>query len=170
MPDEFIQVYNRQIDYKGIFHIQELYDVIFETLKHKGYDRFDNVQDVRKFEEGITLDIRSRPERELTTTDNFVVKVNIKGRKLKEVDVTINQTKKKLFQGEISISFMGILYIDAHDNWAKSGFSKMLRIIAYQYVFKNWYRRLAQSGAKDVDDVFYKAQDYLNISSYRKHR
>lgn len=155
------------IGYEGIFNIQELYQVIDEFLRTKGYGKTENVNREVVHESGKDIFIVMSPSKDHTDYVEKMISIVLDIRNAKDVEVTIDGKKRKMQKAKINIDLQAILKTDWEGKWNDKNAFFLIRAIYDKWIFKSHTQSYAAETVSDMHFLRDQLKGYLNLSRQR---
>ena len=135
MTEKQLVINNRTISYKGIFKVEELFNVIHHSLDQLSYEKRE-----KKTEETVSLKgkktyIELRPFKERTSYAALMIKIKITLDKVTEVIKEVDGIKTNFQQGDVNISFDSWVLTDYVDSWGMEPVFYFLKSMINKYVY-----------------------------------
>ena len=168
MAELKILIDEESLDYEGLFNLLELYSIIDDYLKLKGYDKFERKNEESVYPEGKHIHIIIDPEKWHTDYVRKVLKIEITMRDVKEVETVVDKQKIRINQGKIQMLYTGILQTDWEGRWEQKPIYHFLRIIFEKYVFKGQTKDYEAEIVGDVNELMSKVGSFLNLYRFKR--
>ena len=126
---------NRELKYKGIFRIDDLFRTINKALDEKQYQKKEKKTEETVSENGKRIYIELRPYKEKTRYVVLLIKIKISFDNITETVEEINGMKKKFQNGDISIVFDSWIMTDYENRWTMKPLVYFLKSIINKYVY-----------------------------------
>ncbi len=156
------------IKYEGIFEADALYDLIFKWLEDHDYDIFElkNVQIVT--EKGRDVDIFLEPVKEISDYAKLVVRVIYRLTDVKEKEVVIDGKKKKVSEGKVEITLIGLMDTDIEERWESKPLYFLMRQIYNKFVYRSILSKHEDQLDEDLTQLSKEIRAFLNIDRMEK--
>jgi len=166
MAEREIIVDHMRLIYEGLFDVTQLYTMIQEWFREKGYDKkerknYENVTPTGKY-----IELELEPWKKITDYAMFVIKLRIIMKDVKDVEVEKDGAKVKLNQGHITIVFDGFLQTDYESRWEGKPMMFFLRTLFDKFVFKPYTERFKGKLLDEVNDLHSQVKGFLNLYRY----
>lgn len=166
----------QMVKYRGIFDFPGLLRLIYKWGVDQGYEVHERkykhkVPDVRGAEQEVTI----YGWRKLDAYVKFWFNVDIKAEYLKDVDVIIENRKKRLTQGKVRILFGGHVELDYNDLFGGSKFMRSLRDFYHKFIIRTkiqniledtLYYRLYKLNMKVKEHLDMEGKHYASIGRW----
>ena len=128
---------NRELKYKGIFHIEELFATINRALEERGYTKREKKTEEVVTETGKKVYIELRPYKIKTNYLALMLKIKINLDQVQEAIETVDYAKIRFQHGDINIYFDAWILTDWQLRWNMSPVTFFLKgfINKFLYVF-----------------------------------
>ena len=168
MTEEKILVDEIEMEYEGLFDATDLFGLIDNWLKMKGYDKFVTVDQELVTPEGKEIRVIWEPMRWHTEYVRKKLKIEIAMRDVKEIETVIDKNKVRLNQGKIRILYSGVLHTDYEGRWEQKPIYHFLKILMDKYVYKGYTKDFEGEIVSDVDELKAKVGSFLNLYRFKK--
>lgn len=166
MAEQKIVVENLELQYEGLFSFKDLYKLIDDWLKENNYDKVEKMNMEKVSEEGKYIELVLEPVKYLTDFVEYIIKMRIIGRNIKEVEVERDGKKEKLNQGSLYIRFDAILETDYEGRWEQKPTFYFLRVLIDKYVYKFYTGKYESGLKKDLTEIHTQIKSLLNLYRY----
>ncbi len=168
MVERKLLVDELELEYEGLFNATEVYAVIDEWLKLKGYDKFEALNQEQVLPTGKDIRVIITPKKWHTDYVRKVLKIELIMQNVKEVETVVDHVKVKMNQGEVRILFSGILETDWEGRWEQRPIYFFLRTIFEKYIYRTQVDSYESEVVADVQELKEKVGSYLNLYRFRK--
>lgn len=160
----------KRLSYEGFFNYKEFFRILDFWQRDKFYDKFEKRSEEFVTPTGKQIDFEFTPWKKVTDYYKIILKIEIITQHLKEVEVVINNEKRRMHHGKISIKITGYLIVDYEGYWDTTAFLTFIRDIFDRYF--NWYitKKYQNMVVDHVNDLFYTLSTYLNVTQYREQK
>ena len=156
----------KSISYDGIFNYRELFRIIDVWLREHYYDKWEKRNEQYKTPEGFSLDIEFTPWKKVTDYHKLIMKIEISGTNLKEVEVELNGKKEKMHEGKLNIKLTGYLVVDYEHKWNRPVYY-FIRDVYDKYVYWRITKKYIDMVIEHVDSMYNDIRSYLNVTHYK---
>ena len=125
----------RELNYKGIFKIEELYAVINEALKEKGYHKREKKSEETVTPEGKRVYIELRPYKHISDFITLMIKIKVSANNLTENVEEIKGVKRKYNLGDVQIIFDAWVMSDYHSRWGMRPFFYFMKTFVNKFIY-----------------------------------
>ncbi len=136
MVEKNLIINNRELKYKGIFRIDELYQAINRALEAKGYAKNEKKSEELVTESGRKIFVELRPSKIKTAYMTLLIKIRINVDNLTETVEQKEGISKKFHQGDVVVSFDSWLMSDYENRWNMKPWAYFLKAFIGHYFFK----------------------------------
>lgn len=166
MSEQKIVVDHMKLNYKGLFDVRELYKVLDNFFKEKGYDKRElrNIEHVKP--EGKYIELELLPFKKVSDYAKFVIRVEAIMNNIKEVDIEKDSHQMKLNQGEVTVIFDGIMETDYEHRWDTRPEYVFIRTIFDKFVYRIYTRQWESQLVRDVEHLHSIVKSFLNLYRY----
>ncbi|MEM0230873.1 MAG: hypothetical protein QXW00_03830 [Candidatus Woesearchaeota archaeon] len=168
MSEQMPVVQGRVIKYSGLFSFNELYRIINEWLKEKGYDRREIKNEEHVKQSGKFIDIDMMPFKKMSDYAKSVIRLQIIIRDLKDVEVEIDGHKALLNQGEMEVKVDSYLETDYEGRWEQTPFYFFMRTVYDKFFYKNYTQHFENIVSSDTADIEATIKSFLNMYRFVK--
>jgi hypothetical protein len=156
------------LQYDGLFNVREIYLLIDDFLKLKGYDKFEPLNEESVYPDGKEIHIKLEPKKWHSDYIRKVLKIDIMLHNVKEVETEIDGLKVKLNQGNIMVLFSAFLETDYEGRFEQRPFYYFMRTIFDKFIYKSYTRSFEGETVSDLNELRQKMGSYLNLYRFRK--
>lgn len=160
-----------QINFKGIFHFENLYKMMHDWLTSKGYKHYptksDNIEDY--YQEYILSNgaknnwIWWRTKKEENDMFNYYIDVNIQILVMTSKEVVYKGEKLKMNDAEISIFVTSYIEVDPSGQWKTNNFMKKMFNLYKEKEFIAIIDDKESDVCMQAAVLFERAKQYLNL-------
>jgi hypothetical protein len=168
MVEKKILVDEESLDYEGLFNLLELYSLIDDFLKVKGYDKFEPLNEESIYPEGKEIHIKLTPMKWHTDYVRKALKIEMQMHNIKEVETEIDKVKVKLNQGKVKILFSAWLETDWEGRWEHKPIYYFIRTIFDKYIYRKHTKDFEGEIIGDINEIRDKMGAFLNLYRFRK--
>jgi len=168
MVERKLLIDEESMDYEGLFNLIELYSIIDEFLKLKGYDKFEPLNEESVYPSGKDVHIIIRPLKWHTDYIRKVLKIEMQMHNIKEVETEVDKVKVKLNQGKIKILYSGYLETDWEGRWEQKPIYYFFRTLFDKYIYRKHTKDFEGEIISDINELRDKMGAYLNLYRFRK--
>ncbi|MFH1064389.1 MAG: hypothetical protein V1729_04875 [Candidatus Woesearchaeota archaeon] len=168
MSEKKILIDEEALEYEGLFNLIELYSIIDDFLKLKGYDKFEPLNEESVYPHGKDVHIILAPMKWHTDYVRKVLKIDLQLSKIKEVETEVDKVKVKLNQGKIRILYSGMLETDWEGRWEQRPIYHFIRTIFDKYIYRKHTQDFESEIISDVNELRDKMGSFLNLYRFRK--
>ncbi|MEM4336653.1 MAG: hypothetical protein QXG86_01485 [Candidatus Woesearchaeota archaeon] len=166
MPEQKLVVEGIEINYEGLFSMREIYKLIDDWLRDYDYDKVEKVNTEYLRPEGKYVELILEPEKKVSDYVKNIIKIKLIGRNLKDVDIEEDGIKKRMQEGNLYITFTGVLETDYEGKWEQKPTLFFLRIIVDKYIYKFYTDKFENALARDVKELSNQVKSFLNLYKY----
>ena len=166
MPEREVVVDKLRLTYEGLFSVAELYKMIDEWFRWKGYDKRENKNIEIVKPEGKFIEIELEPWKKVTDYAKNVIKIRIQMHDIKEVEVEKDHTKLKLNQGKVQFVFDAFLETDYEARWEGKPIFYFLRTIFDKYFYRPFTAGFERGVKEDLMHLHSQIKAFLNLYKF----
>ena len=153
-------------DYEGLFNFNELYRLIVNWFKDKGYDRREKYAHEKVTKTGKYVEIELQPWKSMTDYVKSEIRVHIIASDMRDAEVVIDNTKQKLNEGKIHIVLDAFLVTDYEGKWEMRPVYYFLKTVFEKFAFSPQISKYEGAVNEDVTDLHNQIKGYLNLYKY----
>ncbi len=157
---------HEKLNYEGLFSITELYQLIDNFFREKGFDKREVMNEEHIRAEGKYIRLELMPWKKITDYINHIVRVEIKMFGITDVEVEKDKHKLRLNKGQIKIIFDAYLETDYEHRWEQRPFYFFLRTIFDKFI----YSAYTNEAIGQLKETTYELKDvikgFLNLYKY----
>ena len=168
MVERKILVDEEALEYEGLFNLLELYSLVDDFLKLKGYDKFETLNEEHVYPAGKEIHIIIAPMRWHTDYVRKILKIDMLMKDIKEVETEIDKLKVKLNQGKIRILFSCFLETDWEGRWEQKPIYHFIRVLFDKFVYRKHTHDFESEIISDHHELKDKVGAFLNLYRFRK--
>ncbi len=158
---------NRELKYKGIFRVDDLFHTINQALKEKQYEKSEKKTEEIVSEAGKKTYLELRPFKMKTNYVIFEIKIKITLDNVTETVEEVHGVKKKFQNGDVSIVFDSWVMTDYENRWTMKPVVYFLKSIINKYLYTFPLEASFPSElASDTAHIFVKIQKLLQSYKY----
>jgi hypothetical protein len=127
---------NRELKYKGIFRVDELFSTINQALLEKGYQLREKKSEETVSEAGRKTSIELRPFKIKAEYAQLMIKIKIHLDSVTETKEEIHGEKKLFQQGDVLIAFDGWVLTDYQQRWGMKPWVFFMKGMIHKFLYK----------------------------------
>ena len=166
MAERTLVIDHLKFSYEGLFSAPELYNLISGWFFEKGWDWYERMNEEIITSSGKQIRLVLEPWKSSSDYYKLIIVIHLNMIDVKEIEVEQNGEKLKLNHGVVRITFDGYVVSDRKGKWNKKPFYWFFSQILERYFFRHHYEKLETWVKSDVDDLYHKIKDYLNVFKY----
>ena len=166
MAERRIIVDHLKLSYEGLFNATELYALIDDFFREKGYDKREVKNEEQVTPNGKYVDLVLQPWKKITDYIRHIIRVDIKMFHLTEVEVEKDGHKVKLHKGRVNITFDGFLDSDYEHRWDQKPFYFFIRTIFDKFIYKSYMEEYAGILVDNINQLNKTIKAFLNLYRY----
>ena len=166
MVEKNLVIDGLELKYKGLFNLRNLLDKIDELMAEKGYSKSEKrrTESVRPTAKEFSIELR--PVKKKEEYFDLMIKTIIKITNLEEVEVIVDEVKKKMHKGEIDITFFAFALTDLKARWEQTPWYYFLRAMFERIFFKVHYDRHIKELMDDTHFIYNNIKAHLNLQRF----
>lgn len=126
---------NRELKYKGIFRVDDLFHTINQALKEKQYEKNEKKSEEIVSEAGKKTYLELRPFKQKTNYVILEIKIKITLDNVTETIEEVQGVKKKFQNGDVTVVFDSWIMTDYENRWSMKPLVYFLKSIINKYVY-----------------------------------
>jgi|FLOH01.1.fsa_nt_gi hypothetical protein len=166
MPETLTIIDGKNLTYSGLFDPKELYTVIDQHFQQHSFDKNEFKNSEHVYEDSKQLEMDLRPYKKLSDYVKVEIKIVIVGKNLKEVEIEQKGIKKKLFKGDLSVTFTSYLITDYEGSWEGKPFYYMIRMLVDKFVYKGYLHEAKKELIQITEEAHNEIRSYLNMHRF----
>lgn len=166
MGERHLIIDHLKFSYEGLFNASELYDLISGWFYEKSWDWYERINQEQVTSTGKQIRIVLEPWKSVSDYYKLIIHCKIHMADVKEVEVEHNGEKLKLNQGVIKMTFDGYVVSDRKGQWKDKPLWWFLSFVLEKYFFREHFLKFETWLKSDVDDLYHKIKNYLNVFKY----
>ncbi len=166
MTERHLIVDQLKFSYEGLFNAGELYTVISSWFFDKGWDWYEKMNQEQITPSGKQLRIVFEPWKNSSDYYKLVIQIKLIMTDIKTVEVEQKNQNLQLDHGVVRMTMNGYVVSDRNNKWTKSPFFWFLSYIMERYFYKMHFQKMETWIQSDVDDLYDKVKNYLNVYKY----
>lgn len=168
MAERKLLIDEESMEYKGLFNLKELYSIIDDYIKVKGYDKFEPLNREDIHQEGKDIHIILELKKWHTDYIRKFLKLEIFFTDIKEAETEVDGHKMRLNKGELEFLFTGYLETDWEGRWEGRPMYHFLRTIFDRYIYRTHTQHFEMEVISDLTELREKLGSYLNLYRFRQ--
>ena len=168
MSEQKIIVDESAIEYEGLFDLKELYALVDDYLKQKNYDKVEKMNKEFVGPNGKEVYYILTPYMSISDFVRKILKIDFTAKDVKDVEVEIDGSKRRMQQGKIKILLSGILMTDYEGRWEQTAFYYFIRTMFNKYVYRQYTEDFEGQLKNDVTMLREQVGALLNLYRYKK--
>lgn len=134
--EKYLVVDALTVSFEGLFSMHDLFEMIDEWFRMKGYDKKETLHFEKVKDNGKYIEILLEPNKKLTDYIESYFWIKIVGEEIKDAEVEYKKTKIKLNHGKINITIRAFLITDYEDKWSSKPYYFLIRTIFDRFIYK----------------------------------
>ena len=146
----------------AVFDVLELYKLLKNSLKERGYTLYEReYENIKK--ELLTTKIKLEGNKKIDEYATFGIRVKIKIDNYEDFEIK----NKKLTKGGIEFSFETVIYTDYEERLENKPIRKFLRAVYDKFIARDKYAKYEQEVKEDTYAIYNELKAYLNLYKLR---
>lgn len=168
MVEEKLLLDELEMEYEGLFDATELFGLVDNWLKLKGYDKLVTLDQEQVVSDSKHVHVIWEPMKWHTDYVRKKIKFEVMMSDVKEVETVIDKAKIRINQGKVRMLFSGILHTDWEGRWEQKPIYHFLRVVFNKYVYSNYTKDYEGEIVGDVKELMGKVGSFLNLYRFKK--
>ena len=169
MSEKKLVIDQLKLTYEGLFDMTGLWRLIDAWFYEKGYDRWEHKNFEQVMATGKTIEIELLPWKKTTEYFKNTIRIRIKAKDVKDVEIEKKGVKLKLNQGKLMFIFDGYLESDYENKWEGKAVFFLIRTVFDKYFLRRTTDFYEKWLVNDLYDIHGRIQRFLNVYRYEKH-
>jgi len=163
MAERRLIVDHLKLNYKGLFSMNELYNMVDRWFMQKGFDKREmfNREHVRP--DGKFIELEIQPWKKITDYAKLVIRVHIVVLNMKDSDIEKDGQKLILNKGNITVTFDAYLVTDYEHRWENRPFYYFIRTVFDKYVYKGYMEQWEEELKSQTYELHDQIKSFLNL-------
>ena len=166
MVEKNLVVHGLELKYKGVFDLNKLLSKIDSLIAEKGYKRVEKKRREYVMEKGKEFSIELRPVKKKTDYHDLMIKIRINIVNLQDVEIVVDDIKKKMHQGEVDIIFDGFTYTDYKGRWEQTPWYWFVRSMLERIFFQVHTGKYVGELIEDVHYFYNEVRAHLHLHRF----
>lgn len=167
MSERKLIVDHLKFEYEGLFRADEVFNIIQYWFYEKQYDWHEKVNQEIVTPKGKQIRVVLENWKNVSEYYKLIQNIKLVMSDVREVEVEQKGKKIKLHHGVVRIIFDGHVYSDRKGTWTDTPVRWLMTIIFEHYFFQDHFKKIQDWLVSDVDDLYHKLKDYLNVYKYQ---
>ncbi len=163
MAERRIIVDNLKLSYAGYFKATELYQLIDNFLREKGYDKREIRNQEHVTRDGKYVELEIEPWKKITDYANTKIRIELKMFNLTDAIVKSGGRKEKLNKGRVHIRFDAYLETDYEHRWESRPVYLFIRTIFDKFIYASYTRQFEGELAENTQELYEVVKGFLNL-------
>jgi hypothetical protein len=157
----------KELKYKGLIDIKQLYSTIDQWFNKHRYDK----KEVKNYEfvdeDSKQIELELRPYKKITDYAKYEIRIEARFTNLKEVEVeTKNKIKQKLWKGQVLMRFTAFFITDYENAWETKPFYYFVRTLVDKFVYRMYTSKMEDVLVSECNESFEEIRSFLNMHRY----
>ncbi len=152
--------------YEGLFDLHELYVLINQWLKDKGFDLREQRNQEQVRPNGRFIEVEMLPWKKITDYARHVIRLNIRILNMKDAVVEEDNKRVKLNKGMIKMVMDGYLDTDYEDRWESKPFYFFIRTLFDKFVYRTYSTQYEELLVENCIQLHSTIKAFLNLYQY----
>ncbi len=154
------------LSYEGLFDLHELYSLVNQWLKDKGFDLREQRNQEQVRPNGKFIEVEMLPWKRITDYARHVIRLNIKVLNMKDAVVEEDGKRMKLNKGTIRMVMDGYLDTDYEDRWESKPFYFFIRTLFDKFVYRTYSTQYEELLVENCLQLHSTMKAFLNLYQY----
>ena len=165
MIKDFV-VFDDYVEYSGPFELRELYILIDKYFKDRHYDKNEKKHFEKNSEEGRLIELLMVPNKTVSEYIKMNIEILIEIKNIQDITINVNDKKKTIQQGDVSIRFRSFILKDYAGSWEKP-WLMFLRSLIDKYIYKTHIGQFGDELIEDTERLKFQIKSFLNLHNRR---
>jgi hypothetical protein len=166
MAERRLVIDHMALTYDGLFELHELYVLINQWLKDKGYDLREQKNQEHAKSDGKYIEVEMLPWKKVTDYARHVIKLNLRVLKMKKVVIEQDGNRISMDRGTLRVVIDGYLDTDYEDRWESKPFYFFLRTIFDKFVYRTYSTQYEELLVENCLQLQSTIKSFLNLYQY----
>ncbi len=163
MTEKNLVVNNKELVYKGIFRVDELFSALNKALEEKNYTKREKKSEELVTPLGRLLQLELRPYKVMTEYITLMIKIHVTLDNVTDVVLKRNAVKEKFQHGDVHIAFDAWSLTDYERRWGMKPLVYFLKAVIHKYLYRFPLEEgLVKEVAADTAYVYAQAKKLLH--------
>ncbi len=163
MPEQRLIVDHLTISYSGIFNVTELYQLMDNWFREKGFDKRELRNQEHVNPEGKYIELELQPWKKVSDYVRHVIRILVRMMRVKEVVVEIDGKRKRMNKGKVFIIIDGLMYTDFEGRWEQRPFYFFMRTIFDKFIYKTYTGQMEDLMVENCSQLHMLIKSHLNL-------
>jgi hypothetical protein len=166
MPQKDLVINNRELNYKGLFRLDEVFSTINQAIEKRAYKKKEKRSEETVTEEGRKVEIELRPFQVVADYVTLMIKIKIIADNVQEKSEVVNDQKRLFQQGDLKIIFDSWSLTDYENRWGMKPWVYFWKGVISKYIYQ-LPTEVGWRGKLMGDTAYIYAQVKKLLSSYK---
>ena len=166
MAERRLVIDHMTLTYEGLFDLHELYTLINQWLKDKGFDLREQRNQEQVRQSGKFIEVEMLPWKKITDYARHVIRLNIRVLSMKDAVVEEDGKRVKLNKGMIKLVMDGYLDTDYEDRWESKPFYFFIRTLFDKFVYSTYSTQYEELLVENCLQLHSTIKAFLNLYQY----
>ena len=166
MGERRLVIDHMKLGYEGLFNLHELYSLMNQWLKDKGFDTREARNQEHVKPGGKYIDLELLPWKKITDYARHVIRLNIRILNMKDVVVEQDGARTTLNKGKITIVMDGYLDTDYEDRWEAKPFYFFIRTLFDKFIYRTYSTQYEELLVENCLQLNATIKAFLNLYQY----
>ena len=166
MSERRLVIDHMTLTYEGLFDLHELYVLINQWLKDKGFDLREQRNQEQVRPSGKFIEVEMLPWKKITDYARHVIRLNIRILSMKDAVVEEDGKRVKLNKGMIKVVMDGYLDTDYEDRWESKPFYFFIRTLFDKFVYGTYSKQYEELLVENCLQLHSTIKAFLNLYQY----
>ena len=161
--DKNLLINNRELKYKGIFRVDELFSTINRAIEGRDYVKREKKSEEVVTETGRKTYLELRPYKTINNYITLMIKIKLTLDNITEIIDEVKDERLVYQQGDVNISFDAWLLTDYNYRWGMKPWFYFVKSLVNKFLYKNPIEAGAGGTlAADTAYIYAKIKTFLN--------
>lgn len=166
MAEKYLVIDHLKFSYEGLFNLAEIYNLISSYFFEKGWDWYEKLNEEQVTSEGKQVRLILEPFKSASDYYKLTMRLKINFTDVKEVEVQHEKEILHLNQGLLRMTIDASIICDRKNKWKDKPLMWFMSVLRDRYLYKQHYAKFETWLKSDVDELYNKIKNYLNVFKY----
>lgn len=168
MSETRILIDEEETTYEGLFNLADIYSLIDEYTKQKGYDKEEVENTEQVSEKGKQCHLIIKPNKLVSDYFQIIMKIELTTSGMKDVEAEIDKKKRKLNKGKLNIKWSAIIISDWEGRWKDKPIYYFIRTLYDKYFYRSQTDSFDRHLEDDLHHLKEQVESLLNLETRKK--
>ena len=164
--ERLLVINNRQLKYKGIFKIDELFIALNRAMEERGYEKREKKSEEMVTETGKKFHLELRPIKSITHYGKTMIKIKLDLNNIVEIADDLKGEKRVFQKGDVLVTFDSWVLTDYDHRWGMKPFLYFAKAMINKFIYQ-WPLEGSFPGVVAGDTAYIYARLKKLLNSYK---